>query len=314
MNVRRFLKGKTVGVLYGGTSAEREVSLRSGASVIRALKKEGIRVLPVDVGGDFLNVIRRAKMDIAYIALHGTFGEDGTLQAALETAGIPYTGSGVLASALAMDKLYAKEIFAFNGLKTPEWTGLTGWRTSAGKSVRLPGKFPLVVKPSAQGSTIGVSIVNNKKELERGIVGAMKYGGSVVVERYVPGKELTVGILGTGARAEALPVIEILPVFGEYYDYKAKYAPGGSRHLIPAGIPRSIYKRVQETAKKAFCVLGCRAVGRVDFRLTPKGEPYVIEVNTIPGMTETSLLPEAAHHAGYGFNELVLKIIEYSLE
>ncbi|MEW6039956.1 MAG: D-alanine--D-alanine ligase [Elusimicrobiota bacterium] len=307
MEIKKYLKNKTVGVLYGGTSAERDVSLKSGEAIIKALKKEKIKVIPVDVKSNFLSILSKIKIDVAFIALHGPFGEDGVIQAVLESAGIPYTGSGVLASALAMNKLFAKEIFTYHKIPSPDWIGINKNYTGVRGL-----KFPLVVKPSSQGSTIGVSIVRNRSSLFAGIKKALKYGNEVIVEKYIPGREITVGVLGNANSAKALPVVEIIPVSSDYYDFRAKYAPGGSRHIIPAQLSMEVKNKVQELAQRAFCALGCRAVARVDFRLTDSGSPYVIEVNTIPGMTETSLLPEAAQKAGMSFSELVLKIMEYS--
>ncbi|MFN3966629.1 MAG: D-alanine--D-alanine ligase [Endomicrobiia bacterium] len=302
------LRNKKIGVLYGGISEEREISIKSGNAVISALKSGGYNVVPIDVKQDFLKKIQtlKSKIDIAFIALHGPFGEDGTVQSILEMLRIPYTGSGVLASALAMNKIYSKKIFEWHKLRTP------GWFTVNSEKELLPEKlkFPLVVKPCDQGSTIGVRIVNSLKELKSAIKYSLKYSKNAIVEKYIEGKELTVGILGR----EALPVVEIIPMGkSKFYDFEAKYAPGGSKHIIPARIDSKTTKLLQEMALKAFDALGCKAVGRVDFRLNKNEKPYILEINTIPGMTETSLLPEAAKERGYSFLETVLKIIEHSI-
>jgi len=299
------LKNKRIGVLYGGLSQEREISIKSGTAVISELKRGGYKVVPIDVKDDFLKKIQSSKIDIAFIALHGPLGEDGTIQSILEILRIPYTGSGVLASALAMNKIYSKKIFEWHGLLTPQWYSVDSENRFYKKM-----DFPVVVKPCDQGSTIGVRIVNNFKELKSAIKNSLKYSKEAIVEEYIPGKELTVGILGE----EPLPVIEIVPmVKSKFYDFEAKYAPGGSRHIVPAKIDNKTYKLIQEMALKSFKSLGCKAVARVDFRLGQNGRPYILEINTIPGMTETSLLPEAAKEKGYSFLDTILKIIEYSI-
>ncbi|MDI6640982.1 MAG: D-alanine--D-alanine ligase [Elusimicrobiota bacterium] len=299
---------KTIGVLYGGWSAEREVSLKSGKAVIEALEKSDYRVIPIDVDKKFLSKLIRSKIDFAFIALHGPFGEDGTVQAVLEMLNIPYSGSGVLASALAINKIYTKKILQWHKLPTPRWTVIDKLKVKSEKLEVKKIKFPVVVKPSTQGSTIGVSIVKNFAEFNNAVTKALSYNSEVIVEEYIPGKEITVGILGR----EALPVIEIIPTGSKFYDYKAKYAPGGSKHIIPARITKKAYDKLQKLALAAFDALNCRAVARIDFRLHGD-KPYILEINTIPGLTETSLLPESAKYAGYSFLDMILKIIEYSL-
>ena len=300
------LKNKKIGVLYGGFSKEREISIKSGSAVISELKKGGYKVVPIDVKDDFLKKIQSTEIDIAFIALHGPLGEDGTIQSILEILKIPYTGSGVLASALAMNKIYSKKIFEWHGIPTPQWYSVNSKNNFFKKM-----DFPVVVKPCDQGSTIGVRIVNNPADLNSAIKNSLKYSKEAIVEKYISGKELTVGILGK----EPLPVIEIIPmVKSKFYDYEAKYAPGGSKHIIPAQIDNKTCKLIQDLALKAFNAVGCKAVGRVDFRLDETGNPYILEINTIPGMTETSLLPEAAREKGYSFLETILKIIEYSIQ
>ena len=299
MNIKN-LRNKRIGVLYGGWSAEREISLKSGGAVIETLKKGGYKVVPIDVGKNFASKLPGFKIDIAFIILHGPFGEDGTIQAVLQTAGVPYTGCGVLSSALAMNKIFSKEIFDFHNILTPEWTVISGARTKDSKTRIESLGYPLVVKPATQGSAIGVTIAKNRKEFEKGLKLALKYDNQ---------KELTVGIIGD----KVLPVIEIVPIKGKFYDFKAKYATGGSKHIIPAKIDKETTKLVQDTAKKAFDALGCKAVARIDFRLTPDNKPYILEINTLPGLTKTSLLPDAAKAAGYNFLEMVLEIIKSSL-
>ncbi|OGS20942.1 MAG: hypothetical protein A2252_04425 [Elusimicrobia bacterium RIFOXYA2_FULL_39_19] len=306
MNKNQLLR-KTIGVLYGGWSAEREISLKSGQAVIKALKQGGYKVVPIDVDRNFVKKIGNYKIDIAFNTLHGPFGEDGTIQAILETANIPYTGCGVLSSALAMNKIFSKELFDYHKVLTPDWFVVN-------KSEKKPNKlvfpFPVVVKPFMQGSALGVTIAKTKKEFETGLKTAFKYDNQALVEKFIPGKELTVAILGE----KTLPVIEIIPIKGKFYDFKAKYASGGSKHIVPAKLDKKVTQKVQEASYKAFKVLGCRALARVDVRLSPDNKPYVLEVNTLPGLTETSLLPDAARAAGLSFLELVIEIINISLK
>ncbi|MFH0807835.1 MAG: D-alanine--D-alanine ligase [Elusimicrobiota bacterium] len=308
MNVKN-LKSKRIGVLYGGWSAEREISLKSGEAVINALKKGGYKAVPIDVDRNFAAKLPGFKIDIAFIILHGPFGEDGTIQAVLQTAGIPYTGCGVLSSALAMNKIFSKEIFDFNKILTPEWTVISKTQTKD-NNLRVESLgYPLVVKPATQGSAIGVTIAKNNAEFKKGLRLALKFDDQILVEEYIPGKELTVGILGN----KVLPVVEIVPIKGKFYDFKAKYAKGGSKHIVPAKLDKETTKLVQAAAKKAFDAVGCKAVARIDFRLTPDNKPYILEINTLPGLTQTSLLPDAAKAAGFSFLEMVLEIIKSSL-
>ncbi|MBU2613957.1 MAG: D-alanine--D-alanine ligase [Elusimicrobia bacterium] len=308
MNVKN-LKSKRIGVLYGGWSAEREISLKSGEAVINALKKGGYKAVPIDVDRNFATKLPGFKIDIAFIILHGPFGEDGTIQAVLQTAGIPYTGCGVLSSALAMNKIFSKEIFDFNKILTPEWTVISKTQTKD-NNLRVESLgYPLVVKPATQGSAIGVTIAKNNAEFKKGLRLALKFDDQILVEEYIPGKELTVGILGN----KVLPVVEIVPIKGKFYDFKAKYAKGGSKHIVPAKLDKETTKLVQAAAKKAFDAVGCKAVARIDFRLTPDNKPYILEINTLPGLTQTSLLPDAAKAAGFSFLEMVLEIIKGSL-
>ncbi|OIO76111.1 MAG: hypothetical protein AUJ85_01345 [Elusimicrobia bacterium CG1_02_37_114] len=301
------LKNKRIGVLYGGWSAEREISIKSGLNVIAILKEAGYNAVPIDIGRNFIQKIKRAKIDIAFIALHGPFGEDGTIQAILEKLKIPYTGSGILASALAINKILTKKILQWYKLPTPEWEPVT---KSAINSFSLKLKYPVVVKPSRQGSTIGISIVNSKDRLESALRKAFRYDKQLLIEKYISGRELTVGILN----GKALPVVEILPTISKFYDYSAKYIVGGSKHIVPAQLPKKIYKSAQRVAEQAFKVIGCTAVARVDLMLGNNGKICILEINTIPGMTETSLLPEAGKADGISPRDLILKITESSLK
>ncbi len=299
--------GKHVAVLMGGWSAEREVSLRSGAACAAALERLGHRVSRIDVARDIAAVLTELKPDVALNVLHGRPGEDGTLQGVLEILGIPYTHSGVLASALAMQKDVAKEIFRAAGVPVPE--GLVVSRFEAGSKHLLPP--PYVVKPIAEGSSVGVFIVTEDhghppQELYRE---DWAYGDRVIVEKYIAGKELTCAIVGQ----EALGVIEIVPAV-RFYDYEAKYAPGGSKHLLPAPVSSFVYQQARRLSLAAHLALGCRGVSRADFRYDDRvegtGGLVCLEVNTQPGMTETSLVPELAAHAGISFDELVKWMVE----
>jgi D-alanine-D-alanine ligase len=298
---------KHVAVLMGGWSAEREVSLRSGAACAAALARLGYRVSPIDVGRDIAAVLTDLKPDVALNVLHGRPGEDGTLQGVLEILGLPYTHSGVLASALAMQKDMAKQVFRGAGIPVPE--GLVVSRFEAGSKHLLPP--PYVVKPIAEGSSKGVFIVtadhgHPPQELYRE---DWAYGDRVIVEKYIAGKELTCAVMGQ----EALGVIEIVPA-GQFYDYEAKYAPGGSKHLLPAPVSSFVYQQARRLALAAHRALGCRGVSRADFRYDDRiegtGGLVCLEVNTQPGMTETSLVPELAAHAGISFDELVKWMVE----
>lgn len=299
--------GKHVAVLMGGWSAEREVSLRSGAACAEALARLGHGVSRIDVGRDIAAVLTALKPDLALNILHGRPGEDGTLQGVLEILGIPYTHSGVLASALAMQKDVAKELFRAAGIPVPE--GIVASRFEAGREHLLPP--PYVVKPIAEGSSKGIFIVPEEQthppqELFRE---DWAYGDRVIVEKYIAGKELTCAVMGT----EALGVIEIVPAVS-FYDYEAKYAPGGSKHLLPAPVSSFVYQQARRLALGAHRALGCRGVSRADFRYDDRiegtGGLVCLEVNTQPGMTETSLVPELAAHAGISFDELVKWMVE----
>ncbi|HUI14896.1 MAG TPA: D-alanine--D-alanine ligase [Xanthobacteraceae bacterium] len=296
---------KHVAVLMGGWSAEREVSLRSGKACAEALGRRGYQVTPIDVGRDIAATLTAARPDVALNVLHGRPGEDGTLQGLLEILDIPYSHSGVLASALAMQKHYAKALFRAAGVPVAEDRVVS--RLEAAKAhVMAP---PYVIKPVAEGSSVGVFIVTEEQahppqELYRD---DWTFGDTVMVERYIPGKEITCAVLGD----RALDVIEIVPAT-RFYDYEAKYAAGGSRHLLPAPILPNVYQEVRRLSLAAHSALGCRGVSRADFRYDDRGTGKLIclEVNTQPGMTETSLVPELAAYAGITFDELVQWMVE----
>jgi D-alanine-D-alanine ligase len=299
------MAAKHVAMLMGGWSAEREISLLSGKACGDALEAEGYRVTRVDVERNIAEVLARLKPDVAFNSLHGRPGEDGTIQGILEVLRIPYTHSGVLASALAMDKPASKIVMAAAGVPVPE--GVIVSRAEAAKAHVM--KPPYVIKPPVEGSSVGVFIVQSDhahppQELSRS---DWPYGEQVLVERYVAGLELTCAVMGE----EALGVIEIEPAT-RFYDYEAKYTLGGSRHILPARISPNIYQRARNLALTAHRALGCRGVSRADFRFDSRsdGDLVCLEVNTQPGMTEMSLVPELAAHAGLSFGELVKWIVE----
>jgi D-alanine-D-alanine ligase len=299
---------KHVAVLMGGFSSERPVSLSSGAACADALEKEGYRVTRVDVGRDIARVLADLKPDVAFNALHGPFGEDGTIQGVLEYLGIPYTHSGVLASALAMNKEKAKKIAALAGVPVAEARTLD--RFSIGPE--HPMKPPYVVKPVNEGSSFGVVIVKEDQPHPPQVIASSewRYGDTVMVERFVHGRELTCAVMGD----VALGVTEIIPVGHSFYDYDSKYVPGGSKHECPAKISPNIYQKILTLSLKAHQAIGCRGVSRSDFRYDDRysenGELVWLEVNTQPGMTPTSLVPEIAAEAGHSFGELLSWMVE----
>lgn len=302
------MNNKHVAVLMGGISSERPVSLSSGNACALALEGEGYRVTRVDVGRDVAAVLGELKPDVAFNALHGPYGEDGSIQGVLEYLQIPYTHSGVLASALAMDKGQAKRVAAAAGIPVAEAKIVN--RFDIGQE--HPIAPPYVVKPVREGSSFGVVIVREDQSHPPQVVTSQewKYGDIVMVERYVHGRELTCGVMG----GEALGVTEVVPVGHNFYDYDAKYAAGGSKHVIPAEISPEIYQKIQKLAVLAHEAIGCRGVSRSDFRYDDRfsgdGEIVWLEVNTQPGMTPTSLLPEMAAHAGRSFGDLVRWMVE----
>lgn len=297
-----------VAVLMGGFSSEREVSLRSGEASAKALESVGFRVTRVDVGRNVAEVLAKLAPDVAFNALHGRFGEDGAIQGVLEILRIPYTHSGVLASSLAMKKDVAKSVMAAAGVPVPR--GRVVHRLEAAKAHAL--EPPYVLKPVSEGSSFGVFIVKEGRSHPPQELAAAdwRHGDFMLAENFVDGRELTCAVMGD----RALDVIEILPVSEDFYGFDAKYAKGGSKHVLPANLKQNIYQEVQQLALEAHRALGCRGVSRADFRYDDRpggtGELVVLEVNTQPGMTETSLVPEMAAYAGYSFGELVRWMVE----
>lgn len=298
------LKNKKIGVMMGGLSRERQISLKTGKAILKALQDKGYKACPIYVDHNIVETLLKEKIEVAFLALHGRYGEDGTVQGMLELMKIPYTGSGVLASALSLHKIMAKKIFVSEGIPTPPFEELRKdeIERKMEKNFLLP--LPVVVKPAREGSTIGVSIVRSKDELLPALIEAGNYDDEILVEKYLPGKEITVGIL----EEIPLPIIEIVPKSG-FYDFHSKYTKGETQYIIPARLPREKYLYAQEVSLKAFKALGCSGFARVDLVTDEDSNPFVIDVNTMPGMTETSLFPKAAEFAGIQFGELVERIL-----
>lgn len=302
-----------VALLAGGTSGERGISVASGKGAKSALEDAGFTVEWIDpANGEDLKKLIDEPFDVAFLCLHGKMGEDGTIQGMLELLGIPYTCSGVLASALAMDKVKSKESYDFAGIPTPPFVALKRGCSYKANVIEETVGFPCVVKPATEGSALGVEIVEDPAELGEAIERAFTLDSLVLVERFVGGTEVTVAVIGNESPT-ALPIIMIVPR-GEFYDFDSKYAPGGSQHICPAPLEDAISDIVKDYAVQAHCALGCRGVSRSDFIIDEAGIPWILETNTIPGMTPTSLLPDAARAAGLSFPELCTILIEYALE
>jgi len=296
------LKNKKIAVLMGGLSAEREISLKTGQAVLKALLENGCDAVAIDVGRDLPAQLRAVAAELAFICLHGRYGEDGTVQGMLEMMHIPYTGSGVMSSSMVMDKLVTKQLLLYHEISTP---GFVVYRAGDDQEEIMNScrHFPLVVKPAREGSTIGISIVHDRAELEAGLEEAIKHDDLVLIEDFIQGDEVTVSVLNN----EPLPIIKIVPKSG-FYDYESKYTPGQTEYLLPAPLEAVLYNRLQEVSVAACKALSCRGVARVDFMVRER-EFFCLELNTIPGMTETSLLPKAAAEAGVPFNVLVMQIL-----
>lgn len=297
-------KKKRIGVLMGGMSQERDISLKSGKAIAKALTTKGYQVQPIDVTQRIAETLSKQKIDCAFLALHGKFGEDGTIQGMFELMRIPYTGSGVLASALALHKVMAKRIFHYEKIPTPMFDVLHLQEVKKGPPREISLPLPVVVKPAREGSTIGISIVTKEKQWIPALKKAGRYDEEILVEEFIKGREITVGIL----EGLPLPIVEIAPKSG-FYDFHSKYTKGETEYIIPARIPREKYLTAQDLSLRAFRALGCSGVARIDLILDERDNPFVLEVNTMPGMTETSLLPKAANYAGIAFEELAERIL-----
>lgn len=313
---RKPLTSSKIGVLMGGQSSEREVSLKTGEAVYRSLVRSGYDAVAIDVGPELHQTLREQSVEVAFLALHGPGGEDGAIQGFLETLGIPYTGSGVRASAVGMHKVVTKTQLAAQGIPVPRGTVvLRGTFPSLGRLLATCKlKLPVVVKPASQGSTIGVTILRKPSQWKEALRLAHRYDEEAMVEAFIPGHEVTLSLLGgPDGAVTGLPAVEIVAPDG-FYDFSAKYEKGRTQYLCPAPLSAAVSRQIRELAIKTYRVLGCNGAARVDFRITPKGKPYVLEINTLPGMTETSLLPMAAGQAGLSYDALTERILQSALQ
>lgn len=303
---------KKIVVVMGGPSTEAEVSRRSGTAILNALLSKGYNAEGLElVPATFADDIRNMGAEFVFNALHGRFGEDGVIQGALDMLGIPYTSSGVMASAITMDKVATKRIFVGEGIPTPRARTYFKYeleKRDLAAEILQSFDVPVVVKAATQGSSIGVVIVEKPEELRDALREAFKYDREVLVEEFIRGRELTAAVWGNEEQQEMLPIIEITTVTGRY-DYETKYKAGAYTHIVPAPLPEDVSRRVEDIALRAFTVCGCRGMARIDFMLDEDNQPYAIEVNTVPGMTETSLVPDAGRAAGIEFPELCARIL-----
>lgn len=294
-------RGKKVAVLFGGMSAEREISLLTGTAVSQALRECGYTILPLEIDASGAWIAQVREVDVAFLALHGKFGEDGTVQGVLELLGVPYTGSGVLASALAMNKPMAKRVWETHALPTPPWQMI---EKGAAWTLRPDLTYPLVVKPSAEGSSVGVSIVRSPETFQSSLAEAFRYDAQALVEAYIAGKEVTVGIVGD----RALGAMEVIAK-GEFHSYEVKYTAGREEFVLPADLPPEVEAQVLRVALAAHRTLGCTGYSRIDTRVDAQGAVFLLEVNTLPGLTSFSYLPRIAAYAGFSYSDLVEEIL-----
>lgn len=308
-----------IGVLCGGESREREISLKSGQAIYEALKEEGLNVVKIDVHQDIMKVMKGEAIDLAFLALHGGWGEDGTIQAICRLMGIPFTSSDILGSALSIDKIATKKVLKDKGILTPPHlifskkdTDKRGYLESFVQQAKAKLGFPVILKPTREGSTIGVKVIRKTGELKSELENSTDYGNFLLVEKYINSTEVTVGILGLENDLEALPVIEIVPK-SKIYDFKSKYTPGETEYIVPARIPEDVYREVQTIALQTSKALNLEILSRIDILVENKNI-YVMEANSIPGMTSISLIPKAARSAGYKFPQLLMKMLESSLK
>ncbi|WP_273835028.1 D-alanine--D-alanine ligase family protein [Guptibacillus sedimenti] len=301
-----------IGVLYGGTSAEREVSLSSGKGIMKALKENGHEVIGIDFHPERLSEVMELEVDIIFIGLHGKYGEDGRIQGLLDMLQIPYVGSGVLGSAVAMDKAKSKKVLKDSGIRLAQ--DLVLHKSDDHHPLDLPFGYPVVVKPNSEGSTIGLTIAKSEEELQKGIEEAFRFDDTVILEEFISGTEVTVAVMGSKGEVKPLPVVEIVPK-NAYYDYESKYAEGGSEHIVPARISESYTELIQKQSVVAHELLGCDTYSRVDYIVPKDGsEPVFLEVNTLPGMTPTSLFPDAAKEIGYSYEQMIENLIQLGLK
>jgi len=304
-SIRRAWQQNKIAVLMGGMSSERAISQKTGTAILQALLRKGYDAIGLDVDRSIASQLNNRGIQVAFIALHGALGEDGTIQGLLEVMGIPYTGSGVMASALAINKVATTKILCYHGVPTPPFQALLASDIACGNIPRpLSVPLPCVVKPAEEGSTIGISIVMRPEDMAAAFACACRYGREVLVEGFVNGREITLGVL----EGRPLPPVEVRPKSG-FYDFASKYTQGATEYLVPAPLAPETASIIGATAVAAFRALGCRGAARVDFMLSAEGQPFVLEVNTVPGMTETSLFPMAARQAGIDFDNLVETIL-----
>jgi D-alanine-D-alanine ligase len=310
-DVVRRLRKRKIGVLMGGWSSEREISLLSGQRVLNSLKAQGFQTVGIDITRSFGDQIKQAKIDLAFVILHGRPGEDGTIQGYLELLGIPYTGSGVTASAVCMDKVISKMLFRQMGIPTPDFT-VIGMRDDLSAALADAEKrfgYPMVAKPRAEGSSVGVELLEGRRGAQERCERVRRGFGDILVEPFVQGMIATVGVLGT----ETLPVLELVPKRQRFYDYEAKYTRGETDFIIPARLDQKTEKKVRELVLKAHFGLGCRGFSRADLIVKSGHTPLILEVNTLPGLTDVSDLPAEAEHVGIGYDELVFRILADAL-
>ena len=311
LSIRKKKKLLKIGVIAGGISSEREVSLKTGREIYNSLLRSGYEAFFIDLKDDFYSKLK--IINLAFIALHGKYGEDGTIQGLLELLKIPYTGSGVLSSALAMDKIFSKKVFKYEHISTPDYIEVNSNNKVNLDEIRLKVKekllYPVIIKPNRGGSTIGVSIINNDSQLTNGIKTALEYDSKILIEKFITGKLLTVSIIGR--TPVALPIIEIKPKSG-FYDYKSKYTKGLTDYIVPARLGKKMYKFINDLALKSHNSLYCSGISRVDLILGNDNNAYILEVNTMPGMTSTSLVPKAAEAAGISFDLLVEIVLNFA--
>jgi D-alanine-D-alanine ligase len=314
------MSARRVVVLKGGPSLERQVSLRSASRVGDALEQLGNEVLSIDVGSDLVDRLQETRADVAFVALHGRGGEDGTVQEILEIVGLPYTGSGVPACIRSMDKVLTKHLLIERGLPTPDFFAFneTAFR-EFGAAEALPAieerlGFPIVVKPAAQGSALGIKFARSPDDVPEALIAAFSYDDKVLLERYIDGREIAVALLEEAGEVRALPVVEARPKEEYFFDFEARYEIGKTDYVCPAELPTKTTRRVQELAVAVYELLGCYGFARIDMILSSDGEPHVLEAQAIPGLTETSLLPQAAEAAGLSFERFVERLVELALE
>jgi D-alanine-D-alanine ligase len=314
---------RRIGVLMGGESSERDISIRTGLAIYQSLQELGYNAVPIDISKDIVNTLKKEKIKFAYLALHGGIGENGAIQGMLEVLGIPYTGSGVLASALAMDKEVSKKIFLYHSLpvapfvvvqrstkKSGAGKGVLQYAPASNAELKIDFQLPWVVKPVEEGSSIGVSMVKEEKDLSSALEKAFTLGQRVMIEKFIPGKEIHIGILGQ----KVLGGVEVRPSL-EFYNYEAKYTSGLTDYIIPPEIDDTTYESAKDIALKAHMALGCSGASRVDLSIDESSNiPNILEVNTLPGMTTTRLLPKIAKSAGLSFNNLIEEIIRLALK